>query len=116
MFPVHQPNSRQFNNTTLLPCNTKNDCLSPEVSQCHKMQSGSNSVKSGYCVPYQCQSNKDCLTIGDICTSGSLSGTCNKENDKGICQYLPALAIATCGKKRSEKTHKALWKICKLGP
>ena len=104
MFPVQPPNSWQFNNTTLLPCNTKNDCLSPEVSQCHKMQSGSNSVKSGYCVPYQCQSNKDCLTIGDICTSGSLSGTCNKENDKGICQYLPALAIATCGKKRSKKS------------
>ena len=32
--------------------------------------------------------------------------TCNKKNDKGICQYLPALAIATCGKKRSKKSTK----------
>ena len=70
------------------------------------MPFGTGSGKSGYCVPYQCQSDKDCLTIGDACTSGSLSGTCNKENDKGICRYLPALAIATCGKKRSKKRKK----------
>ena len=86
---------------TLLPCNTKNDCLSPKVSQCHKMHVSSDTGKSGYCVPYQCRSNKDCFTIGDVCTSGSLSGTCNKKNY--ICQYDPALAIASCGKKWSEK-------------
>ena len=67
------------------------------------MPFGTGSGKSGYCVPYQCQSDKDCLTIGDACTSGSLSGTCKKENSGGICQYQQVLDRAICGKTVSEK-------------
>ena len=102
-FPVSPPTSPQFDNTTLLPCITKNDCLSPEVSQCHKMPFGTGSGKSGYCVPYQCKSDKDCLTIGDACTSGALSGTCKKKKSGGICQYQQVLFRKICGKKGSEK-------------
>ena len=36
-----------------------------------------------------------CLTIGDECGDGSLSGRCNNLN---ICEYNPVLALANCGK------------------
>jgi hypothetical protein len=38
---------------------------------------------------------KVCLTIGDECGDGSLSGRCNNLN---TCEYNPVLALANCGK------------------
>ena len=55
--------------------------------------------KTGYCVPYQCKSDEDCLNIGDACTSGVLSGTCNFKKSGGTCEYSPFLLIEMCGKK-----------------
>ena len=93
----------QFDNTTLRECNIKDDCLLPEESQCNRMGNKTPSGKIGYCVPYQCNSNKDCLNIGNVCTSGVLSGTCNYKKYRGTCEYSPILEIAMCGKEYSKK-------------
>ena len=52
--------------------------------------------KRGYCVPSLCQSDGNCPKLGDECTSGSLTGTCNPRN---TCEYNQLLAIASCGKE-----------------
>ena len=90
-----------FDNTTLLECNNRNDCLVPKASKCNRMANPTPSGKIGYCVPYKCESDEDCVTIGNVCTSGSLSGKCwfFKDMDHMTCKYEPVLQIATCGKK-----------------
>ena len=60
--------------------------------------------KIGYCVPYKCQSDEDCLTMNielNECEAGSLLGTCwfGKDRFHMTCKYERALEIATCGKK-----------------
>ena len=84
-----------MNEKTLVECNTANDCPLPELSNCNIMLSRTPSGKSGYCVPSLCQSDGNCLKIGNECQSGSLSGSCNSRN---TCEYDPVLSIAICGK------------------
>ena len=86
----------QFNDTILVACNTENDCPIPELSKCHKMLKPALSGDIGFCVPSQCESDGNCLKIGNECGLGSLSGTCNSEN---TCDYEPVLLMASCGKK-----------------
>ena len=50
-------------------------------------------LKSGYCVPKSCETNRECPMVGDECGDGSISGTCNS----GTCEYNPVLAAAYCG-------------------
>ena len=57
------------------------------------------SGKIGYCVPYKCQSDEDCVTIGNECNKGSLSGTCwfAKDRYHMTCKYELALHIGSLG-------------------
>ena len=82
-----------------MECNDWNDC---RLSQCHKMRNLTPSGKIGYCVPFYCKSDSDCFDIGDVCTTGFLSGTCNALKQGGTCEYHPDLAVARCGKKQSK--------------
>ena len=79
----------------LLECNTDDECpLS--LNQCNIMLTPTPSGKIGYCVPLLCETDNDCHEIGDVCSDGSLSGTCNSGHN---CEYDPVKAIALCGKK-----------------
>ena len=89
----------QFNYTALRECNEWKDC---RLSQCHKMSNLTPSGKIGYCVPFYCKSDSDCFDIGDVCTTGFLSGTCNSMKQGGTCEYHPDFAVARCGKKQSK--------------
>ena len=92
-------NYPQFDNTTLRECNNSDDCLLPEESQCNKMGNLTPSGKIGYCIPFHCKPDTDCLDIGDVCTTGFLSGTCNSMKQGGTCEYHPFLAKENCCKK-----------------
>ena len=99
-FSVPPTNYTKFDNATLRECNNADDCLLPEESQCKKMGNLTPSGKIGYCAPFHCKSDTDCLDIGDVCTTGVISGTCNSMKQGGTCEYHPFLAIARCGKKQ----------------
>ena len=49
----------------------------------------------------KCESDEDCMTIGNMCFSGILSGKCwfIKDQDHMTCKYDRVLTIARCGKK-----------------
>lgn len=46
----------------------------------------------GVCAPKVCSDSTDCPTVGDECTDGAVTGTCNA----GKCSYDPFKLIATC--------------------
>ena len=86
----------------LISCNKDHDCPDT-LPKCLELDSTSpnecpNGVcYKGYCVFQTCQycQNKwNCPTIGNLCTSGSLSGKCNA--NRNTCDYIPFLAIANC--------------------
>ena len=87
----------------LISCNKDHDCPKT-LPKCHKMDhlrssgiGNRNMVKNSYCVFRKCQycQNKwKCPTLGNVCTSGSLSGKCNA--DLNTCEYNPFLAISHC--------------------
>ena len=56
-----------------LECNSNNECPR-RLGKCHFMFSQTPSGKNGFCVPSTCQSNVECPSFGDECTSGRLSG------------------------------------------
>ena len=90
----------------LVDCNDDDDC--PKILSCNEMSTLTPSGKKGYCVFRPCQviKNKNstwtnelaCPTIGNVCTVGSISGTCFRESGL-TCIYERALTIAKCGKK-----------------
>ena len=94
-FSEPPPNIPQSDEKILVECDTANDCPLSELSNCNIMLTPTSSGKRGYCVPSLCQSDGNCPKLGDECTSGSLTGTCNPRN---TCEYNQLLAIATCGK------------------
>ena len=57
----------------LLECNSNDECPR-RLGKCHFMFSQTPSGKKGFCVPSTCQSNVECPSFGDECTSGRLSG------------------------------------------
>ena len=57
----------------LLECNSNDECPR-RLGKCHFMFSQTPSGKNGFCVPSTCQSNVECPSFGDECTSGRLSG------------------------------------------
>ena len=57
----------------LLECNSNDECPR-RLGKCHFMFSQTFSGKKGFCVPTTCQSNVECPSFGDECTSGRLSG------------------------------------------
>jgi hypothetical protein len=95
------PTIPQSDEKILMECDTANDCPVPELSNCNIMLRPSSSGKRGYCVPSLCQSDGNCPKLGDECTSGSLTGTCNPRN---TCEYNQLLAIAICGKELIKKS------------
>ena len=95
---------------TLLDCYKDDDCPK-RLPKCQKMQRRSsgkgnrNLVKNSYCVFRNCEYYKNewnCPTLGNVCTSGSLSGKCNA--DLNTCEYNPFLAITHCPGPSKVKT------------
>ena len=87
---------------TLFDCNEDDDCPK-KLPKCHKMQRRSSEignrhvVKNSYCVFRKCQycqNEWNCPTLGNVCTSGSLSGKCDA--DLNTCEYNTFLAITRC--------------------
>ena len=74
----------------------------PINNQCNIMLSPTSSGKDGYCVSLACETDKDCHEIGDVCSDGSLSGTCKLSDH--ICEYAPVKAIAMCPATREPPT------------
>ena len=89
----------------LIDCKKDHDCPKT-LPKCHKMDRRSsgngnrkhhNMVKKSYCVfrtCQYCQNKRNCPTLGNVCTSGSLSGKCNA--DLNTCEYNTFLAITRC--------------------
>ena len=89
----------------LIECNRNYHCPKT-LPKCHQMERRSsgignrkhhNMVKKSYCVfrtCQYCQNKRNCPTLGNVCTSGSLSGKCNA--DLNTCEYNPFLAISHC--------------------
>ena len=80
----------------LIECNKDRHCPKT-LPKCHKMDRPTSSGKKGYCVfrtCQYCQKERNCPTLGNVCTSGSLSGKCNAYSN--TCEYDPVLAIANC--------------------
>ena len=80
----------------LIECNKDHHCPKT-LPKCHKMHWPTSSGKKGYCVfrtCQYCQKKRNCPTIGDKCTSGSLSGKCNA--NRNTCEYDRLLMIAKC--------------------
>ena len=105
-FSEPPPNIPQSAEKILMECDTANDCPVPELSNCNIMLRPTSSGKRGYCVPSLCQSDGNCPKLGDECTSGSLTGTCNPRN---TCEYNQLLAIASCGKEIQYTYYATLW-------
>ena len=78
----------------LIACKRDRHCPK-ELPKCLKLANS----KESYCVfrtCQYCQNKRNCPTIGNVCTSGSLSGQCNAYSN--TCDYIPFLAIANCPK------------------
>ena len=80
----------------LIECNRNHHCPKT-LPKCHKMRRPTFSGKKGYCIfrtCQYCQKERNCPTLGNVCTSGSLSGKCNAYSN--TCEYDPVLVIAKC--------------------
>ena len=78
----------------LVHCNDDAECrgkFGNTIMQCSELYTG---VKNGICAPVFCQNNNECPTVGDICSSGALDGSCDTNTNH--CNYESALAIANC--------------------
>ena len=78
----------------LVHCNDDAECrgkFGNTIMQCSELYTG---VKNGICAPVFCQNNNECPTVGDICNSGALDGSCDTNTNH--CNYESALAIASC--------------------
>ena len=88
----------------LVDCNEDSDCPK-NLPTCNDMVSATPSGKKGFCVFQKCQINtngytndRNCPTLGNECTTGSLSGRCSGYGD--TCEYEKLLILAKCGKEK----------------
>ena len=73
----------------LIACKRDRQCPKA-LPKCHKLAN-----RKGYCVfrtCQYCQNKRNCPTLGNVCTSGSLSGQCNAYSN--TCEYDPFLLSA----------------------
>ena len=79
-------------------CNTARDCRDFGVrAECSKVHGGTydntGTEYKGWCTPASCRVDSGCPDIGDVCTDGLISGSCQV---KGKCVYEEVKLQAMC--------------------